>query len=205
MGLVLEPRSAGAAARADSHEFCKHEQIQSTLERMQNNNEIVTLSIVVPVYSGEKYLADLVAEIAGLKSRWESAGVDLLITEAIFVLDAPVDGSAECLANLAQIHPWIRRVDLSRNFGQHSATVAGILYSSGDWVVTSTRIAAPPMAIKCCCNRLARKRPTWCMHNRRNGSWPQLRDLLSRLVKKLIAALRKPLRAILQQFPADTR
>jgi glycosyltransferase involved in cell wall biosynthesis len=158
---------------------------------MQHNNEIVTLSIVVPVYSGEKYLADLVAEIAGLKSRWESAGVDLLITEAIFVLDAPVDGSAECLANLAQIHPWIRRVDLSRNFGQHSATVAGILYSSGDWVITLDEdLQHRPMAIQMLLQQACTEKadvvyaqPKEWVHGR------SYRDLLSRLVKMLIAAL----------------
>jgi glycosyltransferase involved in cell wall biosynthesis len=72
---------------------------------MQQTNGIITLSIVVPVYSGEKYLADLVAEIADLKDRWERAAVDLLITEAIFVSDAPVDKSAERVAHLAQSNP----------------------------------------------------------------------------------------------------
>jgi glycosyltransferase involved in cell wall biosynthesis len=31
---------------------------------------------------------------------------------------------------------WINVVSLSKNFGQHAATAAGISYSSGDWVVT---------------------------------------------------------------------
>lgn len=96
----------------------------------------LTISIVVPVYSGADYLSDLVAQIETLRGRWQNEGVDLLINEAIFVLDEPVDNSRELLRNLATEHAWIRVVNLSRNFGQHSATVAGILYSSGDWVVT---------------------------------------------------------------------
>jgi glycosyltransferase involved in cell wall biosynthesis len=103
---------------------------------MRQLSETITISIVVPVYSGEDFLGELVAHINRLRQRWREAGLDLLISEAIFVLDAPADNSKELLGNLANTHSWIRVVDLSRNFGQHSATVAGILYSSGDWVAT---------------------------------------------------------------------
>ena len=103
---------------------------------MPEASGLLTLSIVVPVYNGESYLADLVSQIAALKKRWEDAGVDLLVAEAIFVLDAPTDQSRSVLEASRGTHPWLRLVDLSRNFGQHSATVAGILYSSGDWVAT---------------------------------------------------------------------
>ena len=103
---------------------------------MQPNGQSITLSLVIPVYSGAAYLPDLVEEIAALRRRWEAAGVRILISEAVFTLDAPVDESATVLADLAARYPWVRRVALSRNYGQHSATVAGILYSSGDWVVT---------------------------------------------------------------------
>lgn len=103
---------------------------------MQQQHDAVTISIVVPVYSGGSFLEGLVARLNELRIRWEQMGLDLCITETIFVLDEPIDLSAEILTNLAGSHSWIRQVELSRNFGQHSATVAGILYSSGDWVVT---------------------------------------------------------------------
>lgn len=96
----------------------------------------ITFSIVVPVYSGGDYLADLVLKIEELRSRWQNAKLDLEISEAIFVLDEPVDNSREILKSLTDQYSWVRMVDLSRNYGQHSATVAGILYSSGDWVAT---------------------------------------------------------------------
>ncbi len=103
---------------------------------MQSDNDTVTISLVVPVYSGQKFLPDLVGDISRLMERWRSVQAELTIIEAIFVLDAPVDDSQATLSGLAERHDWIRLVDLSRNFGQHSATVAGILHSSGDWVVT---------------------------------------------------------------------
>jgi glycosyltransferase involved in cell wall biosynthesis len=158
---------------------------------MQQSSEIVTLSIVVPVYAGEQYLAGLVTEIAELKNRWERIAIDLLITEAIFVLDAPVDESAKYLADLAQANSWIRVVNLSRNFGQHSATVAGILYSSGDWVITLDEdLQHRPLAIetllqKACAEKadVVYAQPREWVHGR------GFRDLLSRLTKRLIAAL----------------
>ena len=103
---------------------------------MQQLNSAVTISIIVPVYSGDEYLERLVNQIDSLRTRWEEGGVSLLISEAIFVLDSPIDSSRKVLENLTTEHAWMRLVDLSRNYGQHSATVAGILYSSGDWVVT---------------------------------------------------------------------
>jgi undecaprenyl-phosphate 4-deoxy-4-formamido-L-arabinose transferase len=37
---------------------------------------------------------------------------------------------------LAATYDWVRPVWLSRNFGQHAATLAGMASSGGDWVVT---------------------------------------------------------------------
>ncbi len=96
----------------------------------------ITLSLVIPVYRGESHLPDLLTSIDALRGRWAGLGVALEVTEVICVLDAPVDASRDVLDRLAVDHPWLRLVELSRNFGQHSATVAGILHSSGDWVVT---------------------------------------------------------------------
>lgn len=103
---------------------------------MHQDSGVITISIVVPVYNGDRFIAELVGLFEELRKRWEASGLDLLIAEAIFVLDAPVDASAEVLQKLAVDHSWVRLVELSRNYGQHSATVAGILYSSGDWLVT---------------------------------------------------------------------
>ena len=96
----------------------------------------LTVSIVIPVYNGEKFLDELASSIQGLREKWAASGVDLHIMEAIFVLDDPVDDSSSRLRALSEPHSWVRVIELSRNYGQHSATIAGILYSSGDWVVT---------------------------------------------------------------------
>lgn len=98
--------------------------------------EKVYLSTVTPVYQGAAYLRDLCAELAALKAALAEEGGPLELLEAIFVNDSAVDDSPEVLAELQAEYPWVKTVHLSRNFGQHPATVAGILHSSGDWVAT---------------------------------------------------------------------
>ncbi len=95
----------------------------------------IQLSVVVPVYHGEDCLEELAAELALVREQLEQGGLVSLV-EAILVDDGAVDGSARVMDALSQRFPWITAIHLSRNFGQHSATVAGILHSCGDWVAT---------------------------------------------------------------------
>lgn len=95
-----------------------------------------SLSIVVPVFRGAAFLEDLVAELNDVRMDLQRDRAPLELAEAIFVDDASTDGSAELLVRLAGEHPWVKTVNLSRNYGQHPATVAGVLHTSGDWVAT---------------------------------------------------------------------
>lgn len=96
----------------------------------------VTISTVTPVYRGEKTLRDLVLAINEVRINLEQENTPVRLIESIFVDDGSQDASADVLRNLQVEFPWVQVVSLSRNFGQHPATIAGILYSSGDWVVT---------------------------------------------------------------------
>ena len=94
------------------------------------------VSVIVPVYSGEKYLEKLVEEVQSLRSSWELNEAPIKLVELILVDDAAIDESPRLADSLAEEHAWVTAIHLSRNFGQHAATVAGILHSSGDWLVT---------------------------------------------------------------------
>lgn len=96
----------------------------------------MSLSIVVPVYSGAEYLARLVDEVEALRLDLRARAAPIEIAELIFIDDAAIDGSPALIERLAKERPWVVALHLSRNFGQHAATIAGILHSSGDWVVT---------------------------------------------------------------------
>jgi glycosyltransferase involved in cell wall biosynthesis len=96
----------------------------------------LTLSIVVPVYSGADYLESLAVAIDTERTKWAQAGVPCAISQAIFVADAPIDDSISVLEELERRFSWLDVVTLGRNYGQHPATIAGVLHSSADWVVT---------------------------------------------------------------------
>ena len=101
-----------------------------------HRKQAVHVSVVVPVYRGAKYLLELVNALDGVRKQWINTGAPVSLTEVIFVDDASVDESLAVLSELKQDYDWIRVLQLSRNFGQHPATVAGILHSCGDWVCT---------------------------------------------------------------------
>ena len=95
------------------------------------------VSIVIPVYQGEHTLKGLVQEIALLSVPTRTpAGHEFLVTEVLLVNDHGPDRSDEVIRELAAAYKFIRPVWLSRNFGQHPATMAGMASSSGDWIVT---------------------------------------------------------------------
>jgi glycosyltransferase involved in cell wall biosynthesis len=93
------------------------------------------VSIVVPVYAGSHSIPALIDRCQALRD-----GIDHLpagvLTELIFVCDEPIDDSESVLRSKRQGKPWIQVVSLARNCGQHLATAVGILYSSGDWILT---------------------------------------------------------------------
>ena len=103
-------------------------QAQQTLNR---------LSIVVPVYRGETTLGSLVEEVAPLTGvQVSTQGHRYLVSELILVHDCGPDQSDRTIESLAVAHPFVRAVWLSRNYGQHAATLAGMASATGDWVVT---------------------------------------------------------------------
>ena len=95
------------------------------------------VSVVIPVYQGERTLGAVVEEIAtSLAESRSPAGRPYRVTEVVLVHDCGPDASDDTIRDLAARHDWVRPVWLSRNFGQHAATLAGIAASGSEWVVT---------------------------------------------------------------------
>ena len=88
------------------------------------------LSFVIPCYRSENTVGIVVEEIlATVAARPE---YDL---EIILVNDGSPDHTADAIKALAAKHPQVVAVDLSRNFGQHSALMAGFHHVKGDIVI----------------------------------------------------------------------
>ncbi|WP_307812531.1 glycosyltransferase family 2 protein [Phycicoccus sp. CSK15P-2] len=95
------------------------------------------VSVVIPVYQGSRTLPGLVAELAESTTvRTSPGGRRYRVEEVLLVDDCGPDDSDEVIRRLAAEHDCVRAVWLSRNFGQHAATLAGISASGGEWVVT---------------------------------------------------------------------
>jgi len=86
------------------------------------------VSVVVPVYNGAGTLAELVERIGSAL-----AGHEL---EIVLVNDGSDDASWARIQELARANPKVRGLDLSRNFGQHNALLAGVREATGSLVVT---------------------------------------------------------------------
>jgi undecaprenyl-phosphate 4-deoxy-4-formamido-L-arabinose transferase len=96
-----------------------------------------TLSVVVPVYRGADTLDALMAELAPLTQQFRTPhGRAARVAEVVLVHDCGPDDSDVVIRRLAAAHDWVRPVWLSRNFGQHAATLAGMASSGEDWVAT---------------------------------------------------------------------
>jgi undecaprenyl-phosphate 4-deoxy-4-formamido-L-arabinose transferase len=65
-----------------------------------------------------------------------TAGRAYRVGEVILVHDAGTDDTPRVMRELATKYGFVRTLWMSRNYGQHAATLAGIAASGGDWVVT---------------------------------------------------------------------
>ena len=94
------------------------------------------ISVVIPVYAGEQHLTDVVTELEPYtKGQVSPDGRPYRVAEVLLVHDnGPDESRGDPRARPA--HDWVRPVWLSRNFGQHAATLAGMASCGGDWIVT---------------------------------------------------------------------
>ena len=88
-----------------------------------------SVSIVVPVYRGRDSIGQLAARV-------DSTLTGTVDWELIFVVDGSPDDSWQVVQALAVQYPQVTGLELSRNFGQHSALLAGIRAAHHDVVVT---------------------------------------------------------------------
>jgi len=95
------------------------------------------ISVVVPVYSGERSLAGLIDEIEPYtRSSRSPGGRPFRVAEVLLVYDRGPDNSPRVMRELASQHTFVRTIWLSRNYGQHAATLAGMASSGGEWIAT---------------------------------------------------------------------
>jgi glycosyltransferase involved in cell wall biosynthesis len=91
---------------------------------------MIEVSVIVPVYNGEKTIERL---FAGINKHLES----FKSFEVLLVYDQGTDKSWEILKSLREKYPdKIRIFKLKKNYGQHNAILFGISESKGDLIIT---------------------------------------------------------------------
>ena len=88
-------------------------------------DDSIDLSVVIPVYRSERTLPELhrrlTAALAPITDRYE----------ILFIEDCGGDGAWEVIEGLCGQDARVHGVQLSRNFGQHAATICGIVRAKG--------------------------------------------------------------------------
>ncbi|RUT66001.1 undecaprenyl-phosphate 4-deoxy-4-formamido-L-arabinose transferase [Morganella morganii] len=146
-------------------------------------NEIKKVSVVIPVYNEEESLPQLlertIKSCQSLKQAYEIVLVD----------DGSRDRSAKMLTQAAEIpENCVVAVLLNRNYGQHSAIMAGFRQADGDLVITmDADLQNPPEEIP----RLVEKAEegydvVGTRRANRQDSW--FRKTASKMINKMIIA-----------------
>ena len=90
----------------------------------------VALTIVIPVYNEEANIDPLLEQVARALPGLPSPA------EVLIVDDGSGDTTVPRLIQAKEKYPWLKVIELRRNFGQHAATYAGFDHARGDLVVT---------------------------------------------------------------------
>jgi len=105
---------------------------------MSTENAVqLRVSLVIPVYRGETTLPTLVKEVERFTvAQTTPGGCAYVVSEVLLVHDCGPDRSDKAIEALGAKYPFVRAVWLSRNYGQHAATLAGMASATSDWVAT---------------------------------------------------------------------
>ncbi|MDT8411153.1 MAG: glycosyltransferase family 2 protein [Vicingaceae bacterium] len=93
-------------------------------------NAIVDISIVIPVFNSEKAIPELISRINQVVDQISNS------YEILLVDDFSLDNSWEILKELQDKNDNISIFRLSKNYGQHNATICGIKHAVGNVIIT---------------------------------------------------------------------
>jgi glycosyltransferase involved in cell wall biosynthesis len=142
----------------------------------------MALSIVVPVYNSEASLEMLAKRVH------TSMGATLAPLELILVNDCSRDRSWEIIQQLQVHYPWVRGINLVRNFGQHNALLCGIRAARYPLTVTmDDDLQNPPEEVSKLVDKLNAENVDVVYgtpQRESHGVWRDLASVITKLVLK---------------------
>lgn len=136
------------------------------------------VSVIVPVFNSHQALPELVRRLAETLSPLTEA------FEIILVNDSSRDRSWEVIGELTRRHPFVRGIDLMRNYGQHNALLAGIRSASHPICVTlDDDLQHPPEEIPQLLAKLGEGHDVvyGVPHTQQHGLWRNLASQITKL------------------------
>lgn len=88
------------------------------------------ISVVIPVYRAQDTLRELYHRVVAALEPLDGG------FQVIFVEDCGGDNSWALIQELSDQDKRVEGIQLSRNFGQHAATICGFAHTRGEWVAT---------------------------------------------------------------------
>ena len=154
------------------------------------------ISIVVPVFNSSDILDELVIRIKNTLEK-----IDYKDNfELILINDFSGDSSWIKIKNLRKKYFFIKGINLSENFGQHNAIMAGLNNLSGDYVITlDDDLQHPPEYIPNIIEKLNDFDVCYTNYkNRKHIGWKKAVSTINNIVSSFL--LNKPLRIYMSSF-----
>ena len=155
------------------------------------------LSIVIPVYNSENILENLINKISESLNKKKFSRE----FEIVLVNDFSFDKSWEKIKYLSEKFNNIKGINLSENYGQHNAIMAGLRNCSGEKIISmDDDLQHPPESIIDIYNELNKNFDVCYVYylNRKHPIWKKFVSWLNNLVSSYL--LNKPIRIYLSSF-----
>ena len=147
------------------------------------------ISIIVPCYNEEQAIPYFYEEINKISKELQNE------FEFIFVNDGSKDKTIEVVKKYAKKDKRIKYIHFSRNFGKEAAMLAGLEYSSGDYVaIMDADLQDPPALLPEMINILEDENSDYdCVGTRRvtRKGEPPIRSFFARMFYKIINKISK--------------
>lgn len=89
------------------------------------------ISIVIPCYRSQNIISNVVDEIENeLKNNLSKYEYEIIL-----INDSSPDGTYAVIKEISRRNPYVKAIDLAKNFGQHNSIMAGLNRASGDIIL----------------------------------------------------------------------
>jgi polyisoprenyl-phosphate glycosyltransferase len=154
------------------------------------------VSIIVPVYNSSSMLEELTQRVnKTMNSLNFENNYELLL-----INDASKDNSWETIVRLIEQFSFIKGINLTENFGQHNAIMAGLNNCTGEYIITiDDDLQHPPEFILHILDKLKTNDICYTNYkNRKHLGWKKFVSNLNNIISSFI--LNKPLRIYMSSY-----